>query len=814
MTQATIRLIAEAAQPKREMKALGEQAKKLEKTVSDTNGKLKEFTKTGREIKTAANGMKFYTDAAGRARKVNGQFVSTAERAAAGLEKQGRAAQKTTNNLNGLKRALAGIGFVALTKQVASAAASYNSLQLRLKLLTQQYGETNQAQEIIARSAKKFGLSNREAAQGVTDIFARLRPLGVSLKDIESTFVGFNTVAKLSGVEAQQASAAFTQLAQALGSGRLQGDEFRSISEQIPGLLTAVSEVTGVAQGELKEYAAQGVITSEIVIAALKKAEKQGGGAIAQIVEESDTQKFKNFQNAVDDLSIAVGNGLLPTLIPLIEKVTAVANGIASLPKPIVNTTVKIALAVTQILLINKAFKVLAGLKAGVFATFTSAASGAAAAGTAAKVANPFLLKTKALMLGLAKIGFITLGVNIVINGLERLAQLEARFAATKGGTKEFLAGAGGSALAKDEIRKLLQQNAEGQKKLQDELDSMLFPFLTGNDEAAKGQLLQLKAREAVLRTALERAKFDTAADREEADLKALQDRFRLSLKDLEGDGKGKGRTKVDPAEQAQKNALIQLQALRDDVEVRKARNEEEARMIELQHQIRKIDEQRVLTGDVLADQLIQETRTRFTVNELQLFKQQRDQEIADQQQKNAEDLKKAQDAEAERIKELAQRYQGIADTIANGVVDALKGAVDGTKTLAESASNLLNSLANDLLMVAKNMLLFGSMGGGLTKGSGLLGSLFGGFMADGGTATGGRSFIVGERGPELFTPGRTGSVTPNSALGGSNIVVNVDASGSNVEGDSDEAGQLGKLLGAAVQAELIKQKRPGGLLA
>ncbi len=50
--------------------------------------------------------------------------------------------------------------------------------------------------------------------------------------------------------------------------------------------------------------------------------------------------------------------------------------------------------------------------------------------------------------------------------------------------------------------------------------------------------------------------------------------------------------------------------------------------------------------------------------------------------------------------------------------------------------------------------------------------------------------------------------------MGSANVTVNVDASGSSVEGDSEEAGQLGKLLGAAVQAELIKQKRPGGLLA
>jgi phage-related minor tail protein len=103
---------------------------------------------------------------------------------------------------------------------------------------------------------------------------------------------------------------------------------------------------------------------------------------------------------------------------------------------------------------------------------------------------------------------------------------------------------------------------------------------------------------------------------------------------------------------------------------------------------------------------------------------------------------------------------------------------------------------------------------GTLTQGSGILGSVFGGFLANGGTAMGGRSYVVGERGPELFTPGRTGSVTPNNALGGSNIVVNVDASGSNVEGDDQQSKALGAAIGAAVQAELIKQKRPGGLLS
>jgi phage-related minor tail protein len=75
---------------------------------------------------------------------------------------------------------------------------------------------------------------------------------------------------------------------------------------------------------------------------------------------------------------------------------------------------------------------------------------------------------------------------------------------------------------------------------------------------------------------------------------------------------------------------------------------------------------------------------------------------------------------------------------------------------------------------------------------------------------------MVGERGPELFMPSRGGSIIPNNALGGggTSVVVNVDASGSSVQGDQAQGRQLGVAISAAVQAELVKQQRPGGLLA
>ena len=86
---------------------------------------------------------------------------------------------------------------------------------------------------------------------------------------------------------------------------------------------------------------------------------------------------------------------------------------------------------------------------------------------------------------------------------------------------------------------------------------------------------------------------------------------------------------------------------------------------------------------------------------------------------------------------------------------------------------------------------------------------------AAGGPVRGWEPYIVGEKGPEIFTPGVSGGITPNHALGGStNISVNIDASGTSVEGSEPNGEELGRLVAAAIQSELIKEKRPGGLLS
>ena len=157
------------------------------------------------------------------------------------------------------------------------------------------------------------------------------------------------------------------------------------------------------------------------------------------------------------------------------------------------------------------------------------------------------------------------------------------------------------------------------------------------------------------------------------------------------------------------------------------------------------------------------------------------------------------------------EAFKQMSTTIGNDIKNGIAGLIKGTSTLGD----LLNNVADRFLDVALNQALFGDiLGAGGKKGGGILGFL--GF-ANGGRPPVGKPSIVGEKGPELFVPRSSGTIVPNNKLGGggsTNVVVNVDASGTDVQGDEAQAKELGTLVSVAVKGELLKQQRPGGLLS
>ena len=207
--------------------------------------------------------------------------------------------------------------------------------------------------------------------------------------------------------------------------------------------------------------------------------------------------------------------------------------------------------------------------------------------------------------------------------------------------------------------------------------------------------------------------------------------------------------------------------------------------------------------------------------------------------------------APTDEIRELLNPMRAVLDlstSIRTGFEESFKGIIKGTMSVQDAFRNMLGRIADHFLDTAARLAaaqlqrgflslfsnLFSFAAPDPTFGTGMQSNFQGGVSglgratdnfvslypstagnrAMGGNVMSGKSYLVGERGAEIFTPGATGTITPNSAMGGTNIVVNVDASGSNVEGDEDEGRALGIALSAAIETELIKQKRPGGLLA
>ena len=193
--------------------------------------------------------------------------------------------------------------------------------------------------------------------------------------------------------------------------------------------------------------------------------------------------------------------------------------------------------------------------------------------------------------------------------------------------------------------------------------------------------------------------------------------------------------------------------------------------------------------------------------------------------------------AELRKLMSVGYMVTTVASTVGDAFGESFKGIVKGSMTAQEALRNLFMRTADAFLDMAAQLIakqiqmkilgiglnfFGGGTGGGETD-------VFAGFnrgatdpstltmdsFANGGRPPIGRPSLVGERGPELFVPNSAGTIIPNHELGGStNIVVNVDASGSSVEGDEEQGRELGRLISVAVQSELIQQKRPGGLLA
>lgn len=273
--------------------------------------------------------------------------VVDARQAIQPINQVGDAAQKAQGKLNGLGGAatkaqgafarlktagsslqgvLAGIGAGAALKGIIGAGVESDRTAKRLKLLSTQYGESEQLAKFAGDAAEKFSIGNTAAASSVADLYGRLRPAGVSLKEIQTTFTGVNVAAAQMNLSAAETEGVMLQLSQALGSGTLQGDEFRSVMERLPAIGQAIAGSLGVTVGELKQLGADGKLTTDVIIEALQGLANQ---------DPPPADAYKIFKKELQDLSTAIGKELLPAFTPLVKAAGAALDAFGKLPGPV-----------------------------------------------------------------------------------------------------------------------------------------------------------------------------------------------------------------------------------------------------------------------------------------------------------------------------------------------------------------------------------------------------------------------------------------------------------------------------------------------
>ena len=685
-----------------------------------------------------------------------------------------RGVNNQTNTLQrsfgGLKSAIAGIGITVLARQAINTSANFEKLNVRLGLLTKASGTFARSQELAAQAQRTFGLSATEALEGITDITARLQPLGVSVDDIKTTFFGFNTAAKLAGASAIESSNAFRQLAQALGSGRLQGDEFRSISEQIPTILKPVADELGTTVGELKKFSSEGKITSAVVIRALKKIENEGGKSLAALLKNDPTQVFKNLSNETENLSRAFGDALAPAVLPVIRGITELTKKITDF---INSGAGKVSLVFTGIAVAIKGITVITPLLIGQLSTmaisFQTAAINSALASTGLKgvAASSFIAAGGVAKLNLAlaglKLALVKTGLGAAIVAV---GALTAKFIDNKNATE---ANAKAAKDFNNNLKGIIETSADTEAALNViAIANKKFEISqVGTGQGAKGRLRRLEKELEILQ-----------------DQQFFLDEEKKRQKDIDKDKKFNDLT------------IAQLKEI----------NTLENKLLG------KTDDQLTLEDKI--NQIKKEYTTEDAKQLINNIK------IIDGLKKKNEELEKSKKA----TEELKKKFTAIGEEIETSIKDNLREAITGAQSFGDAMTNVLNRIRDKIIDAQLDKLLDGfaeNVGKGAAKEGdgkgigGFIGGILGGLFAEGGNPPVGKPSIVGEQGAEIFVPRTAGTIIPNDQIGGSVVVnVSVDASGSSISGSDQKGNQFGQELAVIIQQEIIRQKRSGGLLS
>lgn len=715
-----------------------------------------------------------------------------------------------------------GIGAqVGMARQALGGTASYaaeiSKQRQALQLVTKDTGEYQRALSFIDRTSRELAIPQEILTRQFTQLTASVKGAGGNVRDAEKAFIGIASGIRGTGGSLEQLDSALTATSQVFSKGKVSAEELRQqIGERLPGAFSLFAESMGKTPQELDKALENGQVS-------LQDFQKFAERLFAQYGENA---------KIIADGPDAAGDRLRTSLSRLNESV-------GTLLKPMGAEFQKtFASIVSYIDAAIKKLNQFLGLGSGTQGDINRVQKDLNVTDREIKNIEDRLTSLRGKFDPLGETGQLKTSLqNLQIRRAQQMSQMTALY-------QKYLATSGGTQEPPSNLPGITEDKGKGEKETESRLKKLQSDF--ERSVAVLGRQFNIETRKKLLNEVLEIENDISKALKQgniaQVDsLRILQQRRTLeitrdvlineesALEDKINEGKIKG---IDLTNTQNRLSEIRNEREQAVLAITKLNNDE---MKDLLKTAQEFNKQFSYGG---------EAGTMPT-----LFQAYEDQ------------IKALRESIADTFPKMMQLSEGLANAFAGAFDNLVFKAQSVREALAGLFSNIAQSFQNMILKMISDYLklqiltffknlfapspvsLFGNyFGGGASSfanpsfgvdATGLAGPAspfaMGGIMtsmgplklkryATGGIANNPQLALFGEgSNPEAYVPlpdGRSIPVTMKGGNSGASVTVNVDASGSQVQGNSSNANALGSAIGAAVQAELIRQKRPGGLLA
>ena len=221
------------------------------------------------------------------------------------LEQTDGKASAAAGGLGKIGSVLAGFASLSFAKSMLDTADAMQSINAQVRQVVSSESEYLAIQRQLLDVANNTRASLESTANLYVSTSRALKDYGYTQQEILTFTEATNNAMAIGGVQAQQQAAALMQLSQALGSGVLQGDEFKSISEAAPILLDTIAEYMGKSRDEIKKLGSEGQLTAELIFKAISGASEKFSEQAAKMpmtMGQALTVFSNNWQSMVSKL--------------------------------------------------------------------------------------------------------------------------------------------------------------------------------------------------------------------------------------------------------------------------------------------------------------------------------------------------------------------------------------------------------------------------------------------------------------------------------------------------------------------------------